>query len=71
MALSNAARRRLASLRASGVSCHTDAELGRMAKASAPKAAAPVRARVAAPKRARAHQSCGLADCIDGCHDCM
>lgn len=69
MALSNAARRRLAALRATGVPVHTDAELARMARASSPTPAAPP-----AKRRARrvspAGKPCGMPGCANGCHDC-
>ena len=72
MALSNAARRRLAALRATGVPVHTDAELDLMARASAPTPAAPPAA--TAKRRARrvnpAGKPCGMPGCVNGCHDC-
>ena len=74
MALSNAARRRLAALRATGVPVHTDAELERQARDARPTSPVAAAARPAARRAARPRRTglgpCGVNGCVNGCHDC-
>jgi hypothetical protein len=74
--MSQASERRLRALRASGAATHSDTELARIARAAAPVAApAPTVTRVRRASTGRARlgsrwQPCGVAGCVNGCHDC-